>query len=70
MTDTTQFITGFMVWVAQFVVVSIVLLVVTHLWAKKRREQKRRAQLLAEEQSAVQSDSDQPAEEAETVTVR
>ncbi|MFT5328532.1 MAG: flagellar biosynthesis/type III secretory pathway M-ring protein FliF/YscJ [Planctomycetaceae bacterium] len=51
MTDISEFITGFMVWVAQFVVVSTVLLVVTHLFARKRRERKRVAQLQAEEQS-------------------
>lgn len=52
MTDTSQFITGFMMWVGQFVVVSTVVLVVTHLFAKKRRAQKRRAQLLKTEQVA------------------
>lgn len=42
----TEFITDFMMWVGQFVVVSTVVLVVTHLFAKKRRAQKRRAELL------------------------
>lgn len=53
MTDTSQFITGFMMWVGQFVVVSTVVLVVTHLFAKKRRAQKRRAELLKTEQADV-----------------
>jgi hypothetical protein len=35
MNNTTEFITDFMVWVTQFVVVSTVLLVSTHLFAKK-----------------------------------
>lgn len=53
MTDTSQFIAGFMVWVAQFVVVSTLLMVVTHLFAKKRRAQKRRAEMLKSERVAV-----------------
>jgi len=52
-TDTSQFIAGFMVWVAQFVVVSTLLMVVTHLFAKKRRAQKRRAEMLKSERVAV-----------------
>jgi membrane protein implicated in regulation of membrane protease activity len=64
MNNTTEFITDFMVWVTQFVVVSTVLLVSTHLFAKKRREQKRRAELLAEEQGDVT----RPVEEAEPVS--
>ena len=59
----TEFITDFMSWFGQFVVVSTVVLVATHLFAKKRREQKRRVQLLAEEQS----DSAEPAESPEAV---
>jgi len=47
----TDFITDFMTWLGQFVVVSTVLLVVTHLFARKRRERKRVAQLQDEEQS-------------------
>ena len=43
----TEFITDFMMWVGQFVVVSTVVLVVTHLFAKKRR-----AELLKTEQVA------------------
>lgn len=46
----TDFITDFMTWVGQFVVVSIVLMVATHLFAKKRRAQQRRAESLTEEQ--------------------
>ncbi|MGZ0172505.1 MAG: hypothetical protein ACKVHE_23445 [Planctomycetales bacterium] len=65
MTDTTQFITSFMVWVAQFFVVSTVLMVATHWFAKKRRERKRRAQLQAEEQSSV-SESEEELEPAKT----
>ena len=42
-----------MVWVAQFVVVSTLLMVVTHLFAKKRRAQKRRAEMLKSERVAV-----------------
>lgn len=64
MTDMSEFITGFMVWVAQFVVVSTVLLVATHLFAKKRRERKRLAQKQAEEQGAV---AEQPADEPEAI---
>lgn len=56
MTDASQFITGFMVWVGQFVVVSTIVLVVTHLFAKKRRAQKRRAELLKTEQADVKSE--------------
>ena len=63
MTDISGFITEFMIWVAQFVVVSTVLLVATHLFARKRREQKRMAQLQAEEQGTV---AEQPAEQPET----
>lgn len=44
-----EFITDFMMWVGQFVVVSTVVLLVTHLFAKKRRAQKRRAELLRTE---------------------
>lgn len=65
MTDMSQFIAGFMVWVAQFVVVSTILMVATHLWAKKRRERKRRAELLVEEQGDVT----EPVEAADAVTV-
>ncbi len=63
MTDISGFITEFMIWVAQFVVVSTVLLVATHLFARKRREQKRVAQLQTEEQS----DSTELVEEPEPV---
>jgi len=65
MTDTSQFIAGFMVWVAQFVVVSTLLMVVTHLFAKKRRAQKRRAEVLKSERVAVKPES----EALETATV-
>jgi len=46
----TDFITDFMTWVGQFVVVSTILMVATHLFAKKRRAQKRRAEMSSEEQ--------------------
>jgi len=59
----TDFITDFMTWLGQFVVASTVLLVVTHLFARKRRERKRVAQLQAEEQS----DSTELVEEPEPV---
>jgi hypothetical protein len=65
MTDTSQFIAGFMVWVAQFVVVSTLLMVVTHLFAKKRRAQKRRAEVLKSERVAVKPEP----EALETATV-
>jgi hypothetical protein len=65
MTDASQFIAGFMVWVAQFVVVSTLLMVVTHLFAKKRRAQKRRAEVLKSERVAVKPES----EALETATV-
>jgi hypothetical protein len=42
----TDFITDFMTWVGQFVVVSTILMVATHLFAKKRRAQKRHAESL------------------------
>ena len=54
----TEFITDFMMWVGQFVVVSTVVLVVTHLFAKKRRAQKRRAELLKTEQADVNPESE------------
>ncbi len=60
----TVFITNFMTWLGQFVVVSTVLLVATHLFAKKRRERKRLAQKRAEEQGAV---TEQPADEPEAI---
>ena len=53
MTDTSQFIAGFMVWAAQFFVVSTILLVVTHIFAKKRRTKKRRAEVLKSERVDV-----------------
>jgi K+-transporting ATPase A subunit len=56
----TEFITNFTMWVGQFVAVSTVVLVATHLFAKKRR-----AQLLAEEQSSV-SESEEELEPAKT----
>ena len=65
MTDTSQFIAGFMAWVAQFVVVSTLLMVVTHLFAKKRRAQKRRAEMLKSERVAVKPEP----EALETATV-
>jgi len=65
MTDASQFIAGFMVWVAQFVVVSTLLMVVTHLFAKKRRAQKRRAEVLKSERVAVKPEP----EALETATV-
>ena len=46
----TEFITDFMMWVGQFVVVSTILMVATHLFAKKRRALKRHAESLTEEQ--------------------
>lgn len=61
----TDFITDFMTWVGQFVVVSIVLMVATHLFAKKRRAQKRRAESLTEEQV----DSKPEPESLETASV-
>ena len=71
MNSTTTFITSFMVWVGQFVVVSTVILVATHLIAKKRRELKRQArenqeQLPAEEQDKATA----PANESEVVVGR
>ena len=45
----TDFITDFMTWVGQFVVVSTILMVATHLFAKKRRAQKRHAEMSTEE---------------------
>ena len=65
MTDAAQFIAGFMVWVAEFVVVSTLLMVVTHLFAKKRRAQKRRAEVLKSERVAVKPEP----EALETATV-
>ena len=60
----TEFINEFMTWLGQFVAVSTVLLVVTHLFARKRREKKRLAQSQAEERGTV---AEQPAEESEAV---
>ena len=56
----TEFINQFMIWFGQFVAASTVLLVATHLFARKRREKKRLAQSQAEEQV-------EPAEEPEAV---
>ena len=74
MTDISGFITEFMIWVAQFVVVSTVLLVATHLFAKKRREQKRRQhesleQSPAEEQGGSITGQTVASEDAEPVKV-
>lgn len=65
MTDISEFIAGFMVWIAQFVVVSTVLLVATHLFARKRREKKRLAQNQAEEQGTI---AEQPDKQPEAVS--
>lgn len=67
MTDMNSFIADFMVWLAQFVAVSTVLIVATHLFARKRRAQKQQEAQRAEEQGTV---SEQPVEEPEAVAAR
>ena len=63
----TEFITNFVLWLGKFVAVSTVLIVATHLFARKRRAQKRQEAQREEEQGTV---SEQPVEEPEAVAAR
>jgi len=60
-----EFISNFVLWLGQFVVVSTVVLLVTHLFAKKRRAQNRHAEKL----KIGQSDSEAESEVRETASV-